>query len=413
MSSILTNSSAMVALDTLRNINKDLSTVSNEISTGKSVSSAKDNAAVWSISTVMSTDVESFEQINDSLNLGSSTVGVARAASEQVTEMLQDMKSLIVSAQEENVDRSKIQTDISALTDQIGSIVGAAQFNGMNLLDGSSTADMSILSSLDRDSNGNVTPSYIDVARQDLSLTNGTGAVFGAGANTDLTIMDNNSVNSGTANAIATGATEALQITSVAGGHSYRIELDDSAGANSIGTRTFEYVAGVDDSVASVAENLTDQINTFLSATGETNYTVSLSDDTISFTNASGSSMDLTATAATGGTAGTAGGLGALNTLDVTTGAGATSALTAIEGLLNKSIDAAASFGSDQKRIENQGEFVNALVDSLTTGIGGMVDADMEAASAKLQALQVQQQLGTQALSIANQAPQSLLSLFR
>ncbi|MCE8421306.1 flagellin, partial [Rhodovulum sulfidophilum] len=53
------------------------------------------------------------------------------------------------------------------------------------------------------------------------------------------------------------------------------------------------------------------------------------------------------------------------------------------------------------------------LVDSLKNGIGSMVDADMEAASAKLQALQVQQQLATQSLSIANQAPQNILTLFK
>ena len=122
----------------------------------------------------------------------------------------------------------------------------------------------------------------------------------------------------------------------------------------------------------------------------------------------------MTATATTGGTAGTTtGGLGNLATIDVTTDAGATAALTAIEGLLQTSIDAASALGSSQKRIENQGEFVNSLVDAMTTGIGGLTDADMEAASARLQALQVQQQLGVQALSIANSAPQQLLSLFR
>jgi flagellin len=56
---------------------------------------------------------------------------------------------------------------------------------------------------------------------------------------------------------------------------------------------------------------------------------------------------------------------------------------------------------------------VGKLTDLLTSGIGTLVDADMEAASAKLQALQTQQQLGVQALSIANQAPQTILSLFR
>ena len=67
MSSILTNSSAMVALETLRGINKNLGMVQSEISTGKTISNAKDNAAIWAISTVMSTDVESFDQISNSL----------------------------------------------------------------------------------------------------------------------------------------------------------------------------------------------------------------------------------------------------------------------------------------------------------------------------------------------------------
>lgn len=415
MSSILTNNSAMVALDTLRNINRGLETVQNEISTGKKVANAKDNAAIWSISTVMSSDVQGFQQISDSLNLGSSTVGVARAASEQITDMLTDMKGLIVSAQEENVDRSKVQTDIGALRDQIESIVGAAQFNGLNLIDGNSSADVQVLSSLDRDSSGTVAASYISVARQDLSLSNSaTGATFGGTAVTDTSIIDNGGTNAGTAATVGDAATQDIQIASVADGTSYRIVLDDSGGANSLGQRTFEYVAGADDSLNSVAANLQNQVSNFFAATGETNYSVSRADDTISITNSSGDDIDITAESATGGTAGTSvGGLGNLATIDVTTAAGATSALTAVEGLIQTSVDAAASFGSSQGRIENQSEFVSTLVDSLTSGIGGLTDADMESASAKLQALQVQQQLGTQALSIANQAPQNLLSLFR
>jgi flagellin len=415
MSSILTNNSAMVALDTLRGINKNLASVQNEISTGKSISNAKDNAAIWAISTVMSTDVESFKQISDSLNLGSSTVGVARVAAEKVTGLLQDMKELIVTAQGANVDRTKIQTQISEIRENIGSVVGAAQFNGLNLIDGSSSADMKILSSLDRSSSGTVSASFIDVARHDLSVSNtASGATFGATAVTNTTIINNGGTAAGTAASVADGASQDITIASVADGNSYRILLNDSAGANSIGQRTFEYVAGTSDSADSVAASLANQISNFFSATGETNYTVSRADDVITVTNASGSALAITASSATGGTAAaTPGGLGAVANIDVTTDAGATSALTSIESLLQTSIDAAAGFGSSQTRIENQGEFVNSLVDSMTAGIGGLVDADMEAASAKLQALQVQQQLGVQSLSIANQAPQQLLSLFR
>ena len=81
--------------------------------------------------------------------------------------------------------------------------------------------------------------------------------------------------------------------------------------------------------------------------------------------------------------------------------------------LLQSSIDASAAFGSAQKRIEIQDEFVTNLVDSLNVGVSALTDADLEEASARLQSLQVQQQLGVQALSIANQTPQTLLSLFR
>ena len=97
----------------------------------------------------------------------------------------------------------------------------------------------------------------------------------------------------------------------------------------------------------------------------------------------------------------------------MTTTAGANTALTTIEGLIQTGISAAAAFGSSQKRIDIQNEFVRNLTDSLKSGIGAVVEADLEEASARLQSLQVQQQLGVQALSIANQRPQTLLGLFR
>jgi flagellin len=73
----------------------------------------------------------------------------------------------------------------------------------------------------------------------------------------------------------------------------------------------------------------------------------------------------------------------------------------------------AAELGAVGTRLELQQDFTSKLVDSLNEGIGALVDADLDEESARLQALQVQQQLGTQALSIANQAPQNILSLFR
>jgi flagellin len=89
------------------------------------------------------------------------------------------------------------------------------------------------------------------------------------------------------------------------------------------------------------------------------------------------------------------------------------SALQTAETQLATAVAAATAFGIAEKSIETQKEFLGALTDRLDGGIGSMVDANMETEAARLQALQVQQQLATQSLSIANAAPQNILSLFR
>ncbi|MDA5095104.1 flagellin [Aliiroseovarius sp. KMU-50] len=445
MSSILTNNGAMVALQTLKSINSNMLDTQNQISTGKKVATAKDNSAVWAISKVMDSDVKGFKAISESLSLGESTIAVARNASETVTDLLTEMKGKIVAAQEENVDRAKLQTDIVALRDQIGSVVSAAQFNGLNLIDGSSTDAMNVLSSLDRDSNGNVVAAHISVDRQNLSTTTPVAAqAFGDTDLADATAAAGLiSATSGTVvhddtafdpasptTTIADGGSETITIGTVAEGNSYQIILDDvnvnvNGGGSTLGQRTFEYVASSTDGTAEVAKALTDQINAFFGAatgSGE-GYTVTQGTGSnanqFTISNAAGgdaTSIKVGLRAQTGGTAGSSaasGGLGALQNVDVTSDSGATGALATIEGLIDQSIDAAASFGSAQGRIETQSDFISKLSDSLKSGIGAMVDADMEEVSARLQALQVQQQLGTQSLSIANQAPQNILSLFR
>lgn len=171
MSSILTNNGAMVALQTLKSINANLGKTQDMISTGKSVGTAKDNAALWAISKVMESDLTGFKSISSSLALGQSTVSVARQASERVTDLLTQMKEKIVASQEQNVDRAKIQSDIVALREQISGITTASQFNGLNLLSNRSseagTGSVNILASLDRSSSG-VAVSEIAVRKQDL-----------------------------------------------------------------------------------------------------------------------------------------------------------------------------------------------------------------------------------------------------
>lgn len=92
---------------------------------------------------------------------------------------------------------------------------------------------------------------------------------------------------------------------------------------------------------------------------------------------------------------------------------GASQALNRLDDSITQLNAALGSIGAQAKQIEAHNSFVTKLVDTLESGIGNLVDADLAKESARLQALQVQQQLGAQSLSIANQAPQIILSLFR
>lgn len=92
---------------------------------------------------------------------------------------------------------------------------------------------------------------------------------------------------------------------------------------------------------------------------------------------------------------------------------GATAALDLVTEALETSNSRLAELGAQAKQIDKHNVFVGKLMDSLEVGVGNLVDADLAKESARLQALQVQQQLGAQALSIANQAPQIILSLFQ
>ena len=92
---------------------------------------------------------------------------------------------------------------------------------------------------------------------------------------------------------------------------------------------------------------------------------------------------------------------------------GATQALTRLDDSITQLNAALGAIGAEAKQVQAHNTFVTKLIDTLESGIGNLVDADLAKESARLQALQVQQQLGAQSLSIANQAPQIILSLFR
>ncbi|WP_417461873.1 flagellin [Kordiimonas sp.] len=272
--SVNTNAGAFAALQNLNKTTASLNTTQTQINTGLKVSSAKDDAATFAIAQKLRADVAGLNAVKGSLDRATSTIDVAIAAGEAVSDLLIELKEKAVAAKDSGLDtasRTSLNNDFSQLRAQITSIVSNAEFNGSNAVNTGGDAIVAITN----DTGSNV----ISIAAQDLSV---------GGANVTLT------------------------------------------GTQSIGTET-----------------------------------------------------------------------------------AAALVVTAIESSISNVNDALSALGSGAKRIELQRSFVDKLSDSIEVGVGNLVDADLAKTSANLQSLQVKQQLGLQALSIANQAPGTVLSLFR
>lgn len=204
MSSINTNYAAMSALQNLQQTSKQMLEVQNRISSGFKVANAEDNAAYWSIATTMRSDNKALSTVQDALGLGSATVNVAYTAVKSSIDIVSELKAKLVAAREPGLDRTKIQTEVKELQNQLKSISDSASFSGQNWLsvDSSSAgynATKSIVASFTRDSAGAVTVGTIavDTAKTklyDSSTTaagildasrDATGAVAATGASVD------------------------------------------------------------------------------------------------------------------------------------------------------------------------------------------------------------------------------------
>ncbi|RMF08075.1 MAG: flagellin [Alphaproteobacteria bacterium] len=272
--SVNTNPSALSALRNLNNTTIDLGLTQNRVNTGLKISSAKDNAAVYSIAQRLRGDLRGFNAVKQSLDRAISTTDIALAAGGAISDLLIEMKEKAVAAADAGIDtasRNAINEDFIQLRDQITTIVSNAAFNGSNLIDG------------------------------------------------------------GTDQIVAITNPDATQTLSIA------------------------------------HQNLT----------------------------LGGGNITITAT----------------QTIDTATKAAA--AVTALVASLDNVNSVLTKIGAGASALELQRNFADKLADAIEVGIGNLVDADLARESAKLQSLQVKQQLGVQALSIANQAPQAVLQLFQ
>ena len=393
MSSLLTNASAMTALQTLSQINKDLAATQSRVSTGQKVSTASDNAAYWSIATTMRSDNAALSAVQDALGLGASKVDTAYAGMEQAVEYIKEIKNKLITAQEPSADRAKLQEDIAQLQDQLRGIAESASFSGENWLQADITAGggsitKSVVSSFVRDSSGNVAVTTIEY------MLNSSTVLYDMGGNTGL--LDS------TTSIEGASFTMNINIGGVVSAHTVQAFTTDDVIAAGAGASTFDgsYASDGANNYVKVADD------TWVLAVDQTTVT----DQEVQYEDSGGNlwAVDTTAVAATT--------TSSIDTLTIGTGttlAQLDGMMQMVETALSAVTSATAALGSVSSRIGLQNDFISKLTDSLERGIGRLVDADMEAESAKLSALQVQQQLAIQSLSIANSNAQNILTLFR
>jgi flagellin len=411
MTSVNTNYGALVALQSLNQTSRELADVQQRINTGLKVSTAKDNGAVFAIAEGQRARVSSLGAVTDGIDRATSVIDVGLSAGQAIGDILKQLKEKAVAAQANDLSqdqRDALQADFNALRNQIDQIANAATFNGSNLVNGTNlTAGSSAFSVLTSDI-GAGTPHSLT----GLTLGAATPATDELDAATGLTIDADDQVKF--------TITDGTQTTTYSIGVTATTTIQDYVDAVYTGTNG-EVTATYDEAAGTIS---------YSSAKA---YTVQFYGDATTTKDDTGmldGTTGVNGTALSGGSAGTASQLtvsgfdfrlgkagqalaGLTSTLDISDAAGAASASDAIDDALTNLNKDLATLGAQAKALDVQKNFLGKLSDSIEAGIGNLVDADLAKESARLQALQVKQQLGAQALSIANSAPSIVLSFFR
>jgi flagellin len=402
MLSVNTNYSAMIALQNLNFTNTELEGVQNKISTGLKISSARDNGAIYAIAEGQRSRVSSVAAVKDGIDRANSTLDVALAAGKSIGDILQKLKAKAVAAQADDLtqdQRNTLQADFTSMRAQIDTIANSAQFNGANLAVGNFNLNVLI-----SDLGGSVAATTDGVQTvalpTPLSGSALVTAVSGTGGDVDdgdlITFELTDSVNAGTfsiAVELTPGMTidQYIEAVNASSGGKISASYDDVAGQ-------FTYL--INDTNFDDLAISTDGVDATNLGAGVATATVTSAGSNVFVVNGT----DMTLAGAMFAT---------FASVDIaTSAASATTAANALEQAIVDLNVTLASLGSQGTALDAQQDFLAKLSDEIENGIGNLVDADLAKESAKLQSLQIKQQLGAQALSIANQAPQVILSLF-
>jgi flagellin len=172
MTSIMTNTAAMAALQTLRTINSEMEMTQARVSSGYRVENAGDNAAYWSIATTMRSDNKAMSTVKDALGLGAAKVDIAYTGDEQLIDVVSEIKAKLVAAREPGVDKTKIDKELTELKNQLKSIAESASFSGENWLNNIDCRGRNqvVVGGFNRDVNGLVSITTLDINVTSLTM---------------------------------------------------------------------------------------------------------------------------------------------------------------------------------------------------------------------------------------------------
>lgn len=391
MAVINTNIAAMMTTNALARNDRDMSATMERLSTGKSINSAKDDAAGLAVSSRMTAQIQGVDQAVQNAGDAISMIQTADGASIEIGNMMQRMRELSVQASNGTVtstDQSSLNLEFVALRTEIDRIANQTQWNGENVLSGAAGTSSNGTAVFQVGANSLQTMS---VAFGDWNLDASTSDVTGVNAVYDFTITDTqvaalegNFVISDGQNTLTLDATTVGALTTVAG-LAAAIEADGSltrlTASDGTGTLTLTYD---DAAVVTVAPTLSE--NGTAGTVAET-------------------TVGVTALSSVYGID--------ISSIAIDTDVGANSAIAALDTAINGINAQRAVFGAGMNRLEYAIDNLTNVSQNASASRSRIEDADYAAETTELARTQIIQQAGTAMLTQANQQAQSVLALLK
>lgn len=393
MSSILNNPAALSALQALQMTQQALSTVQNQVSTGLKVATAADNSSYWSIAAQLNADSGVVSASNDALSQGQSLLATASSAINSVITTINSIQTALTQATEPGAQIGNINTSLASLGQQLTDAVNAASFNGLNVLNGS-VASLNFVAGFNASANGGTINTIGFTSQALYGLTTG-------GTSTSTTSQSTVTDAATIAQLQTQWGADTADTTAVTAGTITATYGKDAIYENTATQQFTVQSKALDGSATTTVYTALDANGNSIAQGGSPTFAAAAS-YAVTTTVTTPASQNLLVQNGTD-----------LTNLNVSGAAAAQTALNDVNQALAAVTNYAALIGATQDRMTTANTFNTALMTNYANGVSGMVDADMNTASTQLQALQTQEQLGIQSLSIANQNAALILKLFQ